>query len=95
MTTLQLPRELRRRLAATAGLAALIAMGGLVAACGTSEQPAPSTPTTTTTTTTAAPGTAPSVQPTEKGIDPGGANKFTPTHIVTPAPPTGGGKGGH
>lgn len=94
MTTLQLPR----RLAATAGLAALIAMGGLVAACGTSEQPAPSTPTTTTTTTTtttAAPGTAPSVQPTEKGIDPGGANKFTPTHIVTPAPPTGGGKGGH
>jgi hypothetical protein len=35
------------------------------------------------------------VSPTEKAIEPGGGNKFTPTHVVTPAPPTGGGKGGH
>lgn len=81
-------RRFPRRLAATAGLAALIAMGGLAVACGTGGEEAPSTPTTTTT-------TAPSVEPTEKGLNPDGGNKFTPTHIVTPAPPTGGGKGGH
>ncbi|MHC9291365.1 hypothetical protein ACRCUN_02810 [Mycobacterium sp. LTG2003] len=86
-------RRLPRRLAATAGLAALIAMGGFAVACGTGGEEAPSTPTTTTTTTTTT--TAPSVEPTEKGLNPDGGNKFTPTHIVTPAPPTGGGKGGH
>jgi hypothetical protein len=84
---------LSRRIAATAGLAALVTLGGLTA-CGTGGEKAPSTPTTTTTTTTPTT-TAPSVAPTEKSINPGGGNLFTPTHVVTPAPPTGGGKGGH
>lgn len=92
MTTGRFPR----RFAATAGLAALVTLGGLTAACGTGGEKAPSTPTTTTTTTTTTPATtAPSVAPTEKSISPGGGNLFTPTHVVTPAPPTGGGKGGH
>ncbi|BBX35510.1 hypothetical protein MMAG44476_00700 [Mycolicibacterium mageritense DSM 44476 = CIP 104973] len=92
MTTNHLPR----RLAAAAGLAALITLGGLTA-CGTGGEKEPSTPTTTTTTTTTttAPSSAPTVAPTEKSINPGGGNLFTPTHVVTPAPPTGGGKGGH
>ncbi|MDV3127383.1 hypothetical protein M1247_20835 [Mycobacterium sp. 21AC1] len=84
-------RRLSRRLAATAGIAAIIGMGGL-AACGTEEQaPETTTPATTTTTTTpTTPSTAPPpVEPTEKNITPGGGNKFTPTHVETPAPPTG------
>ncbi|GAS91829.1 MULTISPECIES: hypothetical protein [Mycobacteriaceae] len=88
MTTGRFPR----RLAATAGLAALVTLGGLTAACSTSGEKAPSTPTTTTTTTTTTPAptpttAAPSVAPTEKSISPGGGNLFTPT-VLAPAAPT-------
>lgn len=80
-------RPSTRRLAAAAASAAIIAMIGL-SACGTGEK-APETtsptPTTTTTTTTA----PPPVAPTEKQVTPGGANRFTPTHVEPAAPPTG------
>jgi hypothetical protein len=66
-----------RRIAAATGVVALLAMGGL-SACSNKEQPAPTTTTTTT---------APSVTPTEKGLDPNGGNKFTPT-VKAPTPAT-------
>jgi hypothetical protein len=79
-----------RRVAAGAGIAAIISMGALTAACGGGQEEQPTTTTTTTTTSE-----SPTVAPTEKSINPTGGNQFTPTHVVTPAPPTGGGKGGH
>jgi hypothetical protein len=71
-----------------AGGAALIVVGALTAACGTSGNQAPSstTTTTTTTTTTAAP-TSAAPAPTEKSINPTGGNLFTPP-VVAPAAPT-------
>jgi hypothetical protein len=84
-------QRLARRVAAYAGGAAIVAMIGLTAACGSSQK-APetsTTPTTTTTTTTApseSPAPAPSVSPTEKSINPTGGNLFTPTVKATPAP---------
>jgi hypothetical protein len=75
-------RIARRRMAAGAGALALVAMGAL-SACGGSSTESPSSTTTTTTTTT----TAPSVSPTEKGLEPGGGNKFTPT-VKAPTPAT-------
>ena len=70
-----------RRLAATAGMGAIIAMGALTA-CGEGEKaPETTTPTTTTTSTT-----APSVAPTEKSINPTGGNLFTPPVKAPPAP---------
>jgi hypothetical protein len=69
-----------RRVVAVTGAVALLAMGGL-SACSKEEKPAPTTSTTTTTTT------APSVSPTEKGLEPGGGNKFTPT-VKAPTPAT-------
>jgi hypothetical protein len=81
-------RLLGRRLAAIAGLSAIIAMGAITAACA-KEQKAPETTTTTTTTTTTS--TAPSgagapSAPTEKSINPTGGNLFTPPVQATPAP---------
>lgn len=70
-----------RRLAAAAGLIAIIGLGGMTAACGSNSTENPSTTTTTTTTT------APSVTPTEKGLDPNGGNKFSPT-VKAPTPAT-------
>ena len=69
--------RLARRLAATAGMGAIIAMGALTA-CGQGEKaPETTTPTTTTTsTTTTAPPPPPA--PTEKSINPTGGNLFTP-----------------
>ena len=66
-----------RRLAAFAGGTAIVAMVGLTAACGGGNK-APETSTTTPTTTT-------SVSPTEKSINPGGGNLFTPT-VKAPPP---------
>jgi hypothetical protein len=63
-----------RRLAATAGMGAIIAMG-VLSACGQGEK-APETTTPTTTTTT-----------TEKSINPTGGNLFTPP-VKAPPPPT-------
>ena len=78
--------RLARRLAATAGMGAIIAMGALTA-CGQGEKaPETTTPTTTTTSTTTAP-SAPPVAPTEKSINPTGGNLFTPP-VKAPAAPT-------
>lgn len=71
-----------RRLTATAGAIAIVGLGALTAACGGSTTESPSTTTTTTTTTT-----TPSATPTEKGLDPNGGNKFTPT-VKAPTPAT-------
>jgi hypothetical protein len=68
-----------RCLVAVAGTSALIAMGGLTAACGGNGGEKPSTTTTTTTATT------PPVSSTQNNINPGGPNLFTPTP-VQPAP---------
>ncbi len=80
--------RLARRLALTAGGAAIIGMVSLTAACGGGEQAPETTTETTTTTTTEATTTAPSVEPTEKAprLDPGGPNPFSPTVIAPPAP---------
>ena len=75
--------RLARRLAATAGMGAIIAMGTLTA-CGQGEKaPETTTPTTTTTSTTT---TAPPPAPTEKTINPTGGNLFTPPVKAPPAP---------
>jgi hypothetical protein len=75
--------RLARRLAATAGMGAIIAMGGLTA-CGQGEKaPETTAPTTTTTSSTTS---APSVAPTEKSINPTGGNLFTPPVKAPPAP---------
>ena len=80
-------RRLARRLAATAGLAAIISMGTLTA-CGQGEKaPETTTPTTTTTTSTTTAPPAPPVAPTEKSINPTGGNLFTPP-VKAPPPPT-------
>ena len=77
--------RLARRLAATAGMGAIIAMGALTA-CGQGEKaPETTTPTTTTTSTTTAPPPPPA--PTEKSINPTGGNLFTPP-VKAPGPPT-------
>ena len=75
--------RLARRVAAYAGGAAVVAMIGLTAACGSSDE-APET--TTPTTTTAPTSSAPSVTPTEKSINPTGGNLFTPPVKAPPAP---------
>jgi hypothetical protein len=71
---------LGRRLAAVAGVSAIIAMGAITAACA-KEEKAPETTTTTTTTTS-----SPAAAPTEKSINPTGGNLFTPPVQATPAP---------
>jgi|ERR1700722_3682157 len=82
-----------RRLAAIAGVSAIIAMGAMTAGCA-KQQNAPETTTTTTTTTTTATTTAPSGAgaPTEKSINPTGGNLFTPPVVATPAPAAPGGQ---
>ena len=76
-----------RRLAATAGMGAIIAMGALTA-CGQGEKaPETTTPTTTTTTTSATSAPAPAPAPTEKSINPTNGNLFTPG-VKAPAAPT-------
>jgi hypothetical protein len=78
--------RLARRLAATAGMGAIIAMGGLTA-CGQGEKaPETTTPTTTTTSSTTSAPSAPPVAPTEKSINPTGGNLFTPPLNAPPAP---------
>jgi hypothetical protein len=73
-----------RRLAATAGMGAIIAMG-VLSACGQGEK-APETTTPTTTTTTSETTSAPAPAPTEKSINPTGGNLFTPPVKAPPAP---------
>ena len=71
--------RLTRRVAAGLGVAAFLSMGALTA-CGGSESGSPSSTTTTTTTS------APSVSPTEKGLNPTGGNSFSPPVKAPPAP---------
>lgn len=75
--------RLPRRLAAVAGLSAVVAMGMITAGCAKQEQKAPETSTTTTTTTTSP---AAPVSPTEKAprIDPQAPNQFTPPVLAPP-----------
>ena len=86
-------KQLTRRLTVLAGGAAVIGMISFTAACGTEEQKGPetTTPTTTTTTTTttapATPAPPPTVEPTEKSINPTGGNLFTPS-VKAPGPAT-------
>jgi len=79
--------RLARRIAATASMGAIIAMGGLTACGQGGKAPETTTPTTTTTTsaTTMAPPASP-VTPTEKSINPTGGNLFTPPIKAPPAP---------
>ena len=77
-----------RRVAAIAGLSAIIAMGAITACAR--EAPAPEKVTVTKTVTeTAAPPAMPAppaAVPTEKAINPNGGNLFTPPVIAPPAP---------
>jgi hypothetical protein len=65
----------------TGVVASICTVGLMVAACGTKQE---SPPTTTPTTTTAPSSATPS--PTEKSLDPGGGNLFTPQVKAPPAP---------
>jgi hypothetical protein len=78
--------RLARRLAATAGMGAIIAMGGLTACGQGGKAPETTTPTTTTTSSTTSAPSAPPVAPTEKSINPTGGNLFTPPVKAPPAP---------
>lgn len=78
----------RRKLAVSVAATAVVAMG-VLSACGGggTTKETPTTTTTTTTTTTEPPAPSPSAAPTEKGMTPGGGNKFTPT-VKAPGPQT-------
>jgi hypothetical protein len=73
-----------RLVMAIAGGSALIAIGGLATACGSSGEQAPSS--TSTTTATTSPSSAAAPTPTEKGVNPTGGNLFTPGVTASPAP---------
>jgi hypothetical protein len=77
-----------RRLAATAGMGAILGMGVLSACAQEEEAPETTTPPTTTTTTTTSPAAPapPPPAPTEKSINPTGGNLFTPPVKAPPAP---------
>jgi hypothetical protein len=78
-----------RRLVATAGMGAILAMG-VLSACA-KEAPAPEKVTVTKTVTATAPPppatpAPPPPSPVEKSINPTGGNLFTPPVIAPPAP---------
>ena len=79
--------RMARRLVATAGMGAILAMG-VLSACASKEAPAPETVTKTVTETAAPPAmpAPPPQAPVEKAIDPTGGNLFTPPVIAPPAP---------
>ncbi len=81
--------RMARRLVATAGMGAIIAMG-VLSACA-KEAPAPEKVTVTETVTATAPPppatpAPPPPAPTEKSINPTGGNLFTPPVKAPPAP---------
>ena len=82
--------RMARRLVATAGMGAILAMGVLTA-CASKEAPPPETVTKTVTETAAPPATPSPPQaplsPVEKSINPTGGNLFTPP-VQAPGPPT-------
>jgi hypothetical protein len=71
--------RMARRLVATAGMGAIIAVG-VLSACAREKAPAPEPSTVTKTVTETA-------APTEKSINPTGGNLFTPP-VKAPGPPT-------
>jgi hypothetical protein len=83
-------RRLARHVAGFTGAVALIAIGGLTAACGNNATNNPTTTTTTTTTTattTSAAATAPPpVSPTQNNLSLNGPNSFAPNPNDTPPP---------
>jgi len=81
--------RMARRLVATAGMGAILAMG-VLSACA-KEAPAPEKVTVTETVTATAPPppatpAPPPPSPVEKSINPTGGNLFTPPVIAPPAP---------
>ena len=83
------PGRMARRLVATAGMGAILAMG-VLSACA-KEAPAPEKVTVTETVTATAPPppatpAPPPPSPVEKSINPTGGNLFTPPVIAPPAP---------
>ena len=80
--------RMARRLVATAGMGAILAMG-VLSACGTERSAGTGDPVTKTVTETAAPPAMPAppaAVPTEKAINPNGGNLFTPPVKAPPAP---------
>ena len=82
--------RMARRLVATAGMGAILAMG-VLSACA-KEAPAPEKVTVTETVTATAPPppatpAPPPPSPVEKSINPTGGNLFTPP-VIAPAAPT-------
>ena len=71
-----------RRVAAWSMTTAVVAVS--VMGCGYADEPSPTTSESTTSSAT--------VTPTEKAIDPTGANKFTPSVQAPPAPNVPGGQ---
>lgn len=77
-----------RRMSTIAGVACVISLAALSAACGNESNPAPITSTSSTPATTpTSPSTMPPPAPTEKSINPTGGNLFTPP-IQAPAAPS-------
>ena len=79
--------RMARRLVATAGMGAIIAMGVLSACAREEKAPEPTTPTTPATTSPAASPPPPPPAPMEKSINPTGGNLFSPP-VQAPGPPT-------
>jgi len=63
--------RLARQIAVFAGGVAIVGMGALTAGCTNSEQESPST--------TVTPSSSPAPSPTQKAINTGGPNSFSPT----------------
>ena len=82
--------RMARRLVATAGMGAILAMG-VLSACGSKEAPAPETKTVTETVTASPPPPPatppPGPSPVEKSINPTGGNLFSPP-VKAPGPAT-------
>jgi hypothetical protein len=86
-------RRFARHFAGYTGAVAIIAIGGLSAACSDNATNNPTTATTTTTTTTtiaptssAAATAPPPVAPTQNNLNPTGPNLFAPNPNETPPP---------
>ena len=79
--------RMARRLVATAGMGAIIALGVLSACAKEQKAPEPTTPRLTTPTAAAGHAAPPPPAPTEKSINPTGGNLFSPP-VKAPGPPT-------
>jgi hypothetical protein len=84
--------NIKGRVAAAGGGAALVALTALIGGCGDNGSPAPSSTTVAPSTTTPTPSSQVPVSPTEKSIIPTGGNLFAPSVHATPAPNIPGGQ---